>query len=60
MILGIGNGDSHAWNLVYLDGNYYYFDCTQNASFQDENSFVWRSLAEVPHIADEEYIKYLK
>lgn len=28
VITGTANGESHAWNLVYLDGAYYYMDVT--------------------------------
>ena len=27
-VSGIGNGDSHAWNIVYVDGQWLYVDCT--------------------------------
>lgn len=59
-ITGIGNGGLHGWNLVYLDGKHYYFDCTNNVSYKDENAFAWRSLAEFPHTAEEYYNKFLK
>ena len=28
MVTGMGNGDSHAWNQVYVDGQWLYVDCT--------------------------------
>ncbi len=28
IIIGTANGEQHAWNLVYLDGAYYYMDVT--------------------------------
>ena len=28
MQTGVGNGGSHAWNKVYIDGRWYYVDCT--------------------------------
>ncbi len=37
IITGKANGESHAWNLVYLDGAYYYMDVTWgNSKYLDE------------------------
>lgn len=36
IITGTANGESHAWNLVYLDGAYYYMDVTWgNSKYMD-------------------------
>ncbi len=38
IVTGTGNGESHAWNLVYLDGAYYYFDATWgNSRYIDQD-----------------------
>ena len=28
IVTGVGSGDSHAWNMVYVDGQWLYVDCT--------------------------------
>lgn len=39
VITGKANGESHAWNLVYLDGAYYYMDVTWgNSRYLDGNN----------------------
>ncbi|WP_090528449.1 transglutaminase domain-containing protein [Pseudobutyrivibrio sp. UC1225] len=39
VITGTANGESHAWNLVYLDGAYYYMDVTWgNSKYLDGNN----------------------
>ena len=39
IITGTANGESHAWNLVYLDGAYYYMDVTWgNSRYLDGNN----------------------
>ena len=39
VITGTANGESHAWNLVYLDGAYYYIDVTWgNSKYMDGNN----------------------
>ncbi|MBR5636599.1 MAG: hypothetical protein IKW81_06690 [Pseudobutyrivibrio sp.] len=44
VITGTANGESHAWNLVYLDGAYYYMDVTWGNSkyLNGENSTAKR------------------
>lgn len=38
VVTGTANGQSHAWNLVKLDGEYYYIDTTWgNATYSGEN-----------------------
>ena len=39
IVTGTANGESHAWNLVKLDGNYYYMDTTWgNSRYLDDAS----------------------
>lgn len=39
VVTGTANGESHAWNLVYLDGAYYYMDVTWgNSKYLDGNN----------------------
>lgn len=39
IITGTANGESHAWNLIYLDGAYYYMDITWgNSKYLDGNN----------------------
>lgn len=59
-ITGTGNGGAHGWNMVYFNDKYYYFDCTENVCLKTEDAFVWRSLAEVPHVAYDYMKEYLK
>ncbi len=41
IVTGEANGESHAWNLVRLDGNYYYMDVTWgNSRYLDSDSQV--------------------
>lgn len=35
IISGYGNGGAHAWNIVKLDGKYYYLDATWDAPYFD-------------------------
>ncbi len=42
-----------------LDGKYYYFDCTNNASFGDENAFAWKNKGEMLFSPKSEYDPYL-
>ena len=52
-------GSDHAWNVIYLDGKYYYFDCTNNASFGDENAFAWKNKEEMLFSPESQYDPYL-
>lgn len=36
MITGIGNGDNHAWNVVYLEGKWYQLDATWDANAYEQ------------------------
>ena len=39
VITGTANGESHAWNLIFLDGAYYYMDVTWgNSKYLDGNN----------------------
>ena len=39
IIVGTANGENHAWNLVYLDGAYYFMDVTWgNSKYLDGNN----------------------
>ena len=39
VITGTANGESHAWNLVYMDGAYYFMDVTWgNSKYLDSNN----------------------
>lgn len=41
IVLGQANGQSHAWNLVLIDHEYYYLDTTWgNSTFTDTNSQI--------------------
>ena len=39
IVTGTGNGGPHAWNLVRLDGNYYYTDLT----WDDQDSYTYHA-----------------
>lgn len=39
IVIGTANGEPHAWNLVYLDGAYYFMDATWgNSKYTDGNN----------------------
>lgn len=37
MVAGTSNGEGHVWNLVKLDGEYYYIDCTWDDTTNSKN-----------------------
>lgn len=41
MISGVGNGDSHAWNMVYVDGKWLYMDCTFDDPISSKPILRW-------------------
>ncbi len=40
VVTGMANTESHAWNLVNVDGNYYYIDCTWDDTTGTSNYFL--------------------
>lgn len=52
-------GSNHAWNMIWLDGNYYFFDCNKNSDFGDENFFSWRSKEESHSFYETQYEPYM-
>lgn len=39
-VVGYGNGDLHSWNLVKLDGDYYFMDITWDDPVPDKPNYV--------------------
>ncbi len=54
-------GQAHAWNVVELNGNKYYFDTTWNSGGKNENSYYMMSLEEISrdHTPYDRYLGYL-
>lgn len=42
MVVGIGNGLDHAWNIVYIDGEYYHVDTTWDDPVTDSEGTTLR------------------
>lgn len=59
LIAGTGNGGTHAWNIVELDGKYYNLDATWDSSRAQSNRsyayFLKCSDSFVGHIRNDEY-----
>ena len=57
IIAGYGNGENHAWNIVRIDGLYYYLDSTWDAG-QERKSFFLRGSADFfDHYCADEYLE---
>lgn len=41
VVVGQSNGEAHAWNIVKLDGKYYYIDSTWDSNFEDLEDYKW-------------------
>lgn len=52
-------GNDHAWNMIYLDGKYYFFDCTVNSNSKNENAYAWFSAEQSYNIPSSEHAGYL-
>ncbi len=52
-------GQDHAWNMIYLDGKHYFFDCTVNSTARNENTYAWFSAEQSYNIPSSEHAGYL-
>jgi len=55
IIVGIGNGGDHAWNIVQLDGLYYNLDSTWDAGMGEYYNFLLNDEEFLDHARDSEY-----
>ena len=55
IIIGIGNGGLHSWNIVALDGKYYNLDATWDAGYDDYDWFLVCNRNFPDHKRNEEY-----
>ena len=53
------SGQDHAWNMIYLDGKHYFFDCTANSCTRNENAYTWFSMEQSYNVPDSVYAGYL-
>lgn len=57
VVTGIGRGDLHAWNVVELDGRYYYLDATWDAGQKEYTYFLRGSRNFSEHILGAEFLE---